>query len=75
MLPGARTKGSVYFSEGYSSWRDDIKDKRLLPEHFGRDCTIEDLVDADFLEFRKLKERGLDIRLSIWKGRTLIRYV
>ncbi|KAF9019987.1 hypothetical protein BDZ89DRAFT_1138936 [Hymenopellis radicata] len=75
MQPGGPNKGSVYFTEGYSSWRDDIKDERLLSEDLGRDCTIEELVDADFVEFRKLKERGLDIRLSIWKGRTLLRYV
>ncbi|KAF8992573.1 hypothetical protein BDZ89DRAFT_1086188 [Hymenopellis radicata] len=51
------------------------EDKRRLREEYGKDCTIEDLVDADFVEFRKLKDRGLDIRLSVWKGRTLIRYV
>ncbi|KAF9020004.1 hypothetical protein BDZ89DRAFT_1138951 [Hymenopellis radicata] len=76
MMPGGRTTGSVYYIEGYSSWRSvSEEDKRRLREEYGKDCTIEDFVDADFVEFRKLKERGLDIRLSVWKGRTLIRYV
>ncbi|KAF8918705.1 hypothetical protein CPB85DRAFT_1430399 [Mucidula mucida] len=73
MTPGERNHGSVYYLEGYPSSEEDHK--RHLPEHLGRDCTIEDPVDTDFVEFQKFKDRGLDIRLSMWKGRTLIRYV
>ncbi|KAF8918691.1 hypothetical protein CPB85DRAFT_999206 [Mucidula mucida] len=73
MTPGGRDDGSVYYLEGYSSWRE--KDSRRLPDNFGRNWAIEDPVDADFVDFRKLEERGLDVHLSIWKGRTLIRYV
>ncbi|KAF8918683.1 hypothetical protein CPB85DRAFT_1452238 [Mucidula mucida] len=64
MTPGGRDDGSVYYLEGYSSWRE--QGSRRLQDDFGEDWTVEDPVDADFVDFRKLKERGLDIHLSIW---------
>ncbi|KAF9031634.1 hypothetical protein BDZ89DRAFT_1037369 [Hymenopellis radicata] len=44
------------------------EDKRRLDEEWGKDCTIENLVAADFVEFRKLKERGLNLHLSSFRG-------
>ncbi len=63
MTPGGRDHGSVYCLEGYPFSEEDYKGH--LPEHLGRDCTVEDPVDTDFVEFRKFKDRGLDIRLSM----------
>ncbi|KAF8918712.1 hypothetical protein CPB85DRAFT_1430407 [Mucidula mucida] len=66
MTPGGRDYGSKYYLDGYSSRGE--QDSRRLEDDSGRNCTIEDPVDADFLELRALKERGLDLRLSIWRG-------